>query len=150
LPTPTPPPPRPWTHLQIHLRHPRPSTLTTSSTVILPPIPKLDTDSSSKPSPIPPPGLVSQLSKLVAQKVFEAMERAGIVSSELNGKGKERATDTSGSSDAHTPVNLPHQSSNEQPNTHMMLLVQVIKEMKQDGQDGQLNRYLLLRTENPL
>jgi len=62
------------------------------------------------------------------------MERAGIVSSELNGKGKgkERATDTSGSSDTHIPVNPPHQSSNEQPDTHMMLLVQVIKEMKQD------------------
>ena len=70
--------------------------------------------------------------------MFEAMERAGIVSAGVNGKGKEHVTNTSGSSDAHTRLTAPHQpdqpqSSNEQPNnTHMMLLVQVIKEMKQD------------------
>ena len=46
--------------------------------------------------------------------------------------------DPSDSSDVHTPLNVLHQpdqpeSSNDQPNnTHMMLLVQVIKEMKQD------------------
>jgi hypothetical protein len=74
---------------------------------------------------------------LVAQKVFEAMERAGIVSPNTSGKGKEHATNPSDSSDAHTPLNVPHRSDQPQPpgepnNTHMMLLVQVIKEMKQD------------------
>jgi len=76
-----------------------------------------------------------QLSKLVAKKVLKARERAGIVSAGVNGK---RATNNSGPSDAHTPLTAPRQPdqprpSNEQPNnTHMMLLVQVIKEMKRD------------------
>jgi hypothetical protein len=41
----------------------------------------------------------------------------------VNDKGKEHATNTSGSSDAHTPLTAPYQlDSNEQPNTtHMML-----------------------------
>jgi hypothetical protein len=79
-----------------------------------------------------------QLSELVAKKVLKARERAGIVSAGVNGKGKERATNNSGSSDAHAPLTAPHQPdqpqpSNEQPNhVYMMLLVQVIKEMKRD------------------
>jgi hypothetical protein len=115
-----------------------PSTLTTSPTVMFPPNPNVDANPSTNPSPIPPAGLVLQLSELVAKKVFEAMERAGIVSAGVNGKGKERATNSVDSSDAHTPSTAPHQpdqpqSSDEQPNnTHMMLLVQVIKEMKED------------------
>ena len=115
-----------------------PSTLTTSPTVIVPPNPNVDAKPSKNPSLISPVELVSQLSESVAKKVFEAMERTGMVSTGVNGKGKERATNTSGSSDAHTPLTAPPQpdqpeSSDEQPNnTHMMLLVQVIKEMKED------------------
>ena len=65
--------------------------------------------------------------------MLKARERAGIVSAGVNGKGKERATKNSGSSDAHIPLTAPRQSSNEQSNnTHMTLLVQVIREMKRD------------------
>ncbi|KIM46834.1 hypothetical protein M413DRAFT_440409, partial [Hebeloma cylindrosporum] len=98
------------------------STSKTSPTVAVHPNPNLPTNPGLNPSP----ALVLQLSELVAQKVFEAMERAGIVSAGANGsKGKERA---SGPSDAHIPTIAP-----DQPNdTHMKLLVQVIKEMKQD------------------
>jgi hypothetical protein len=116
-----------------------PLTLTTSPTVMVPPTPNVDANPSTNPSLIPPAALVLQLSELVAKKVFEAMERAGIVSAGVNGKGKERATNTLGSSDAHIPLTAPSQPdeqpqpSDEQPNnTHMMLLVQVIKEMKED------------------
>ena len=66
------------------------------------------------------------------------MEQASIVDAGVNGKRKERATNASGASDTHILLTAPHQPdqprrSNDQPNnTHMMLLVQVTKEMKQD------------------
>ena len=109
--------------------------LTTSPTVMVSPNPDVNANPSANPSQIAAATFVLQLSELVAKKVFETMERAGTISARVNGKGKERAAD---SSDAHTPLTAPPQpgqpqSSDEQPNnTHMMLLVQVIKEMKED------------------